>query len=122
MKIKEITDEAIIFDNGTTITYEHDPDCCEENYPVFKYLKGEAGVFDRDFPEDIAVEGVKDFGFRFGGKFGLVSVPCYSIQMSGMYSTAVDIVITYPDSTKKIVSIDGQLADPIKRTKKQVMG
>lgn len=36
MKIKETTEEAIIFDNGNTITFYHEQNCCEINYADFE--------------------------------------------------------------------------------------
>ena len=42
MKIKKVTEEVIVFDNGTVITYDHCQDCCEDNYADFKQIEPEA--------------------------------------------------------------------------------
>ena len=88
MKILNITDEAIIFDNGKMITYDHDQDCCEHNYADFKQLDFIAREYK--FIEPIIFEAVQDSGFRFGDSCSMFFVPCYSEQ-NGYYSSAIDI-------------------------------
>ncbi len=91
MKIKEITDAAIIFDNGNRITFEHEPDCCEFNYADFEQLDDLARNYD--YKEQLTFEGVENAGFRFGDHpQRMFFVPCYSWQ-NGFYST--DICICY---------------------------
>ena len=38
MKIEEVTEDHILFDNGNKIEYGHDQDCCEWKYACFKIL------------------------------------------------------------------------------------
>lgn len=38
MRILKITGYAIEFDNGKDISFEHDQDCCENNYADFEQL------------------------------------------------------------------------------------
>ena len=38
MKMKEITDMKIIFDNGNTITFDHIPGFWEHNYADFEQI------------------------------------------------------------------------------------
>lgn len=90
MRIKEITDERITFDNGNYITYDHEQDCCEWNYANFHYLQDEAGVMSYDFPEELMFEVVNGSGFRFGSAYRKFFVPCYSDQ-NGYYSSDIDI-------------------------------
>ena len=90
MRIKEITGERIIFDNGNYIAYEHGPDCCEWNYADFSYLVDEAGIMSYDFPEELTFEIVSGSGFRFGSAYKKFFVPCYSEQ-NGYYSDDIDI-------------------------------
>ena len=87
MRIKEITSEHILFDNGNYITFWHCPDCCEENYADFSQLDSEAS--DYDFDEDLKFEIVPEAGFRFGDK-RMFFIPCYSDQ-NGYYSDDVEI-------------------------------
>ena len=97
MKIKEGTDEQIIFDNGSILTYTHEQDCCEYNYADFSQLDKEA--YDYAFTEnELQFEIVEGSGFRFGSRNGykMFFIPCYSEQ-NGYYSS--DILIEYTGSS-----------------------
>lgn len=89
MKIKEVTDEHILFDDGSEITYDHYCDCCETNYADFEQLDTIAR--NTEFDSDLVFEEADDFGFRFGNKPNkMFFVPCYSNQ-NVYYSNDVDI-------------------------------
>lgn len=88
MKIREINDEAIIFNNGMQITFSHDADCCEWNYADFKQLDDIARNYE--FDENLKFEAVEEAGFRFGDDKATFFVPCYSEQ-NGYYSCDIDI-------------------------------
>lgn len=90
MRIKEITNEKITFDNGNYIAYDHNQDCCEWNYADFSYLVEEAGIMNYDFPEELMFEVVDGSGFRFGSAYRKFFIPCYSNQ-NGYYSSDIDI-------------------------------
>ena len=90
MKIVQITDEAIIFDNGNKITYDHEQDCCEWNYADFQQID-ERPIYSKEFSEGLIFESIEDAGFRFGSHpLDMVFVPCYSSQ-NGYYSSDIDI-------------------------------
>jgi len=105
MTIKVITDDKIVFSNGTEMIWEHEECCCEEVYPDFKSVKDLPGIEYHNFPADIQIEVVKDFGFRFGGENQWYFVPCYSKQ-NGYYGTDLYIIITYPDKTTKKIDVE----------------
>jgi hypothetical protein len=88
MKIKKVTDLCIEFDNGNKITYDHERDCCEDNYADFEQI--EASVYETEFDEELIFEEVPESGFRFGNKDKMFFIPCYSAQ-NGYYSSDVDI-------------------------------
>ena len=88
MKIIKVNDEAIIFDNGNEITFEHSADCCEWNYADFKQLDDIARA--TDFDPKLEFEMVEGSGFRFGNKNKMFFVPCYSEQ-NGYYSSDLEI-------------------------------
>ena len=89
MKIKDINEERILFDNGNTITYGHEQDCCECNYADFLQIDDIARNWD--FDENLDFEAVEDTGFRFGNLPNkMVFVPCYS-QQNGYYSSDIEI-------------------------------
>ena len=87
MKIESVTEDAITFDNGKAITYDHDQDCCENNYADFKQLEPFAVLMD--FKEPLTFE-MNDFGFRFGNPGNMFYIPCYSVQ-NGYYTRNVRI-------------------------------
>ena len=89
MKITNVTDEAIIFDNGKSITFHHDQDCCEDNYADFKQLDSIAREYE--YVEPLIFEEVQGSGFRFGDHCSMFFVPCYSDQ-NGYYSDDIDII------------------------------
>lgn len=100
MKIKEIQDEQIIFDNGETIGFRHDADCCEWNYADFNQLDDIAR--NATFTSPLVFEKVEEGGFRFGNQPNrMFFVPCYSEQ-NGYYSS--DLTILY--NGKEIIEFE----------------
>lgn len=87
-KIILVTEGRIRFSNGKSITFDHLQDCCEYNYADFKQVDDIA--YEYEFTEPLIFETVEDYGFRFGNKGKMVSVPCYSEQ-NGFYDSTVDI-------------------------------
>lgn len=87
MKIKEVTEDEIVFDNEMTISFEHENECCEWNYADFKQIEPLAMGYE--FDEELIFEDA-DYGFRFGDKNQMFFIPCYSDQ-TGWYSPYVDI-------------------------------
>lgn len=89
MKIIEINENHILFDNGYKITFGHCPDCCEWNYADFEQLDDLAR--ETEFEENLIFEIVEGIGFRFGdNKYNMFFIPCYSNQ-NGYYSNDIDI-------------------------------
>ena len=90
MKIREIQDEQIIFDNGETIGFQHYADCCEWNYADFNQLDDIAR--NATFTSPLAFEMVEESGFRFGNQPNrMFFVPCYS-EHNGYYSSELTIL------------------------------
>ena len=88
-KISTVNYELIGFDDGSTITYFHNPDCCEYNYADFEQLDDIARKTDFD-TNNMVFESVKGAGFRFGNENKMFFVPCYSEQ-NGYYSDDIEI-------------------------------
>lgn len=113
MKIVQVTDEAIIFDNGNTITYDHDQDCCENNYAEFTNLTESNTNYNFDFNEELIFKFVDGIGFMFGsapiddpeGDIHWIFIPCYSEQ-NGYYTDVVDIY--YTTKEKIVIKEDRQ--------------
>ena len=89
MKVIKITEDYILFDNGSRITFDHMQDCCECNYADFEQL-ADTGIEQENFKEPLTFEEVEDQGFRFGNPGKMYFVPCYSCQ-NGYYGFDVDI-------------------------------
>lgn len=102
MKIKEICDEKILFDNGNRLVSYHDQDCCEEVYADFSVLEEynvstktgrKIWIKEIDFEENLRtlIEGVKGVGFNMISKKGeKFFVPCYNSQ-NGFYSSDLEL-------------------------------
>lgn len=105
MKIVKVDFGAIEFDNGNTITFDHDQDCCETNYADFEQLEERAR--DIEFVEYLKFEEVEGYGFRFGnGGNEMFFIPCYSEQ-NGYYSSDVDI---YYDG-EHVLNVEAKMTD-----------
>lgn len=106
MKIKKVTDEMIMFDDGSIISFDHDQDCCEWNYADFSILNPNVVNYDYDFPAYLQFKPVTEMGFKFGCDGHWIFIPCYSEQ-NGYYSDRIDIYfrghIVIEDLTCKFV-------------------
>lgn len=106
MKIKEILEYQLLFDNGTMIEAYHDQDCCEHVYADFAALK-DTPAMSFDFQE-LKIEGVPDKGFRLNEFF----VPCYNEQ-NGYYSDELKLIIISPNSPTVEINLAGFVEDKI---------
>ena len=91
-KIKPISydDEAITFNDGSYLFFDHMQDCCEYNYADFFSLDN-TGFLESEF-DYIELEEGDWGGFRING----FAVNCYS-QQNGYYSSAIDIYYNNKD-------------------------
>ena len=87
-KIYEVTDEYVVFSDGSIITFNHDQDCCEDNYADFNQLDDLARSYT--FCGKMLFEAVENSGFKFGDSRRMFFVPCYSEQ-NGYYTDEIDI-------------------------------
>ena len=124
MKIIQITDERILFDNGYILNYYHEQDCCEHVYADFKILNTynlstktgkEINIKEIDFEEDIQhlIEGIKDAGFNMISKIGeKFFVPCYNEQ-NGYYGSDLELILTINDKVTENFNISEYVKDEI---------
>ena len=91
MKIKRVTEDQIIFDNGNLITYYHEQGCCELNYADFTVLNENTIYYDHNFDAVLQFEFIEEEGFTFGDEVAKIFIPCYSSQ-NGYYSTDIEIL------------------------------
>lgn len=107
MKIVEIGtdcigDQYIKFDNGETLSYYHDQDCCEHVYADFEHMqvmgvqsKNFVYAYELDFFENVldSVIPIEGLGFYLVTKQGIsILVSCYNEQ-NGYYSS--DLALYY---------------------------
>lgn len=85
--------ETLYFSDGSYISFDHDQDCCENNYADFSQL--EESALDYEFELPILFEKVEGAGFRFGDYKRKFFIPCYSEQ-NGYYTSELDIYYTHP--------------------------
>lgn len=105
MKIKEIQEDVLIFDNEAKITSYHESDCCEHHWADFSVVRGynintatgkQINIYDVDFSENVQeiIQLVEEIGFNLvaldGSKY---FVPCYGSN-NGYYSTDLELRIS----------------------------
>lgn len=97
VRIETVTSDYIEFSNGDRILYDHDQDCCEDNFADFKQIEERA--LKEEFTLPIDFEVINEKGFRFGNQpYAMYFIPCYSDQ-NGYYTSDIDIYYA-----KKILS------------------
>ena len=121
MEIVGYDDEKIQFTDGSTITFDHDQDCCEHNYADFSVLDvfyhGERFTDYRVTHDNggfiLVLEGVPrrdDLDLKVGFGYEMrIFIPCYSEQ-NGYYSDQIDIYINNK-SRVKCLSMQARLDD-----------
>ena len=124
MKIKEINDEEIKFNNGYILYYYHSQDCCENVYADFEVLKSynlstktgkTINIKDIDFEENLQnlIEGINEAGFNMISKIGeKFFVPCYNEQ-NGYYGSDLDLILYKNKNHKEVLNISDFVEDKI---------
>lgn len=87
VKVEVVSDEGIMFTDGTGIFDYHEQDCCEKVYADWEQLR-DTGFEEEEF-KVIEIEGKKGFGLSINGTYG---VPCYNRQ-NGYYSSKLKLRI-----------------------------
>lgn len=123
MKIIEINEDNIIFDNEYRLEYYHKQDCCESVYADFEMLKNynvstktgkSINIKDIDFSENLGelIQGVEEQGFNMVSKIGeKFFVPCYNEQ-NGYYSDDLELIL-HKEKAKETVDISEFVKDEI---------
>lgn len=123
MKIKEINEEKIVFDNGYELEYYHEQDCCEQVYADFDILKDYnistktgkiINIKDIDFEEHLEylIQGIENEGFNMISKIGeKFFIPCYNNQ-NGYYSSELELILKR-GKAKEVMDISEFVQDDI---------
>ena len=98
MKITNISEDEILFSNGSRLTFDHVQGCCEHVYAEFRALL-DTPAMSFEFSDNPPIEVVDGSGFRIEGWF----VPCYNVQ-NGYYSSNLTLYFGTPD--KNVLAVD----------------
>lgn len=124
MKIVEINDEEIKFNNGYILYYYHSQDCCEHVYADFEVLKSynlstktgkTINIKDIDFEENLQnlIEGINEAGFNMISKIGeKFFVPCYNVQ-NGYYNDKLELILQINKKLEEHLNISDYIEDRI---------
>lgn len=98
-RLLRIEDDRLVFDGGHCLSFDHEQDCCENNYADFSVFDDYVWKFFI-FEDSLELEFVQGYGFVLNGYVDAlfsstpcswpVFVPCYSDQ-NGYYTTDIDI-------------------------------
>jgi hypothetical protein len=102
MKVLQLKDEEIIFEDGTKLYSHHDQDCCESHYLDFTHTKLEdfEGL-NFDLSNEDFFERVPDYGIRLKPTNGLpVAIPGYGYN-NGYYTENLSLVVKFTDGSRK---------------------
>ena len=97
MKVISVYEDLIEFEDGTTLSSDHDPECCERHYLCFDDLRLEdfEGL-EFDLSGDDFFERVPEYGIKLIPKKGWpINVPGYAYN-NGYYSHELRLVVTSP--------------------------
>lgn len=124
MKIKEINDDYILFDNGYKLRAYHSQDCCENVYADFEILKDynvstktgkSIKIQEIDFEESLEqlIQGIEEQGFNMVSKIEeKFFVPCYNSQ-NGYYSSNLELILYKSEKLKETLDISDFVKDDI---------
>ncbi len=106
MKVVEIKDESIVFEDGTKLYSHHEQDCCEHHYLDFTHTSvDDFHGLEFDLTNDNFFERVKDYGIRLIPIIGHpVSIPGYGYN-NGYYTDNLSLVLKFSDGTIKNYNI-----------------
>ena len=123
MKIIEIKENKIIFDNEYELESYHEQDCCEDVYADFEVLKDynvstktgkTINIKDIDFEEHLEylIQGIENEGFNMISKIGeKFFIPCYNFQ-NGYYSSELELILKRGE-VKEFMNISKFVEDDI---------
>lgn len=106
VRVVEIADDWIMFDNGIKIRHYHDQDCCENVYADWPALRI-TDIMQKVFKE-IVIKGVPEIGILINGYL----VPCYNEQ-NGYYSDELELIIERAAGVSDRVDVSGFVKDDI---------
>ena len=106
LKVVKVDPDSIEFDNGLTLTSDHDQDCCENHYLSFSDLTiADFEGLEFDLSGEDFFKRIEDYGIELIPIQGhSVKVPGYGSN-NGYYSSNLDLVLTDGKSFTKSFDI-----------------
>jgi len=94
LKAVKIQNDELVFDDGTRLLSNHDPDCCETHYLDFADLEiSDFYGLEFDLTGDSFFNRVGDYGIELKPINGhSVKVPGYGFN-NGYYSSSIDLIV-----------------------------
>ena len=111
-KVTNVSEDVLTFDDGSELSSDHEPDCCEHHYLTFKDLSlSDFDGLEFDLSSDGSFfERVEDYGIRLKPTNGHpVSVPGYG-ENNGYYSANLSLILSKPYADPDIKTTN-QFAD-----------
>lgn len=101
MKVVEINNERIIFEDGTMVYSDHNQDCCESHWLDFEHIKLEDfDGLDFDLTNDNFFTRIEGYGISLNPTNGFpVRIAGYGSN-NGYYSDNLDLVVDNGRSRK----------------------
>lgn len=122
MKIVDISEEGITFDNGSALRHFHFQDCCENVYADWKSMQvvtkisaNQLNAQELDFDKNILskISKVNDIGFIIESEQGIkLFVSCYN-QQNGCYSSNLSLIYANGSVTYGELNISDCVKDEI---------
>lgn len=106
VKVVKMDSDSLQFDNGVSLTSDHEPECCESHYLHFGDLTlDDFNGLEFDLTSDNFFERIEDYGIALKPIHGHpVRIPGYGFN-SGYYSSNLDLVLSDNKGFRKVFDI-----------------
>lgn len=113
MKVKQVTTDSIIFEDGSKLYSYHEEDCCEHHWLDFEHIKLEDfDGLEFDLSSESFFNRIPDYGIEMVPIHGYsVRIPGYGSN-NGYYSSHLELVLVNSKGERKFFDItDCQVID-----------
>jgi len=101
-KIKEFTEDGILFEDGSKLESYHQSDCCEHHWLDFSNIKNDGDYKDLEFnlSNDLFFTRIEDYGIELIPLKGFpLRIPGYGSN-NGYYSSNLSLILTTKNGQK----------------------
>ena len=105
-KIKTISDDKIIFENGYKLYSHHEQDCCERHYLDFEHIeKDDYKDLEFDLSNDNFFTRIPDYGVQLNALNNFpLRIPGYGYN-NGYYSSMLTLILVDDKNNEKTYDI-----------------